>query len=84
LLNQILCLASTLGVSKLIIVKDMILVAVVVIFKPDFDVQQTHLRTLLKATVDQIFSSRFIDLLRRDLVSFLCSVPCLLNLGVFD
>jgi len=43
LLNKCSCLAPTLGVTKFIIVKDMISVTLFVLLKSDIDVQQTHL-----------------------------------------
>ncbi len=43
LLNRISCLAPTIGVTKFIIVTDMIGSHFVVLLKSDLDVQQTHL-----------------------------------------
>jgi hypothetical protein len=43
LLNEISCLALALGVTKFIIITDMIWVTLCLLLKSDLDVQQTHL-----------------------------------------
>jgi hypothetical protein len=43
-LNKSSCLAPALGVSKFIIITNMIMVTIVVLLKSDLDAQQTHLR----------------------------------------
>jgi hypothetical protein len=43
LLNKRSCLAHALGVTKFIIILDMILVTLLVVLKSDLDVQQAHL-----------------------------------------